>query len=241
MSGGHDYYYTSTSSRHPRNNPGEEDSEKQHGQGLPHLRDVLRDQFESHPSHSSESSHQSFGYRGTNNNVGPRLPPIRESSPFHYLERDDGNISSERHGYPHYSGAYGSPSNASSSRNPAYHVLVPSHDREKLISVSESYTKPPGIVRDNILSSGLYDTDPKRKFECHICGRRIERQSVYNQHMLTHTGQRPFTCTLCPKAFNSKSNLNRHLLSHGRQGHEGEDSRGKSGESSSKKYHNPST
>lgn len=226
MSGSHDYYYTSTSSRHPRNNPGEEDSEKQHGQGLPHLRDVLRGKITStafaamlifvnyvehfeNPSQGSDS-HQSFGFRGASSHLGPRLPPIRESSPFHYLEQDDSNFSSERHGYPHYSGAYGSPSNASTSRNPAYHVLVPSHDREELISVSESYTKPPGIVRDNILSSGLYDTDPKRKFECHICGRRIERQSVYNvscmkiecnikdsqqinfvkQHMLTHTGAR---------------------------------------------------
>ncbi|GJJ08531.1 hypothetical protein Clacol_002749 [Clathrus columnatus] len=193
MSGSHDYYYTSTSPKHSRNNPGEEDSDKPTSQGLPHLRDVLREQFEHHPSQIPESSHQSFSSRGGSNNhlSGPRLPPLREASPFpHYREPGGNDLPPGRSTYSHFSARPGSPSGVSAFRNPAYHVLVPSHDREELISVSESYTKPPGIVRDNILSSGLYDTDPKRKFECPVCGRRIERQSVYNQHMLTHTGER---------------------------------------------------
>lgn len=47
MSGSHEYYYTSTSSRHPRTIPGEEDSDKTPSQGLPHLRDVLRGELTS--------------------------------------------------------------------------------------------------------------------------------------------------------------------------------------------------
>lgn len=78
-----------------------------------------------------------------------------------------------------------------------------------MVPVSTSHTKPPGIVRGHVLTAGMHDDDSRKRFECHVCGRRMERQSVYNvifhhydfrllyltvmieqQHMLTHTDQR---------------------------------------------------
>ncbi|KAF8515349.1 hypothetical protein BU17DRAFT_67939 [Hysterangium stoloniferum] len=245
MSGHYNDYYGSSRSGRETPGPGRHDRDRERYQELPPLRDVLPDQFEGggdrlQPYNVERMNHGMPAHRRDGGQTGPRLPPMQEHS---LRGRQDEYGYNRPAAYAHHYGqglvrplsAQGSRSSAG-SREPVYHVLVPSHEKDELIPVSESYSKPPGIVRENILSSGIYDNDPKKKFECNICGRRIERQSVYNQHMLTHTGERPFECSYCPKAFNSKSNLNRHLQSHGRQGND------EDGEpSSSKKYYSSSS
>ncbi|KAF8518659.1 hypothetical protein BU17DRAFT_66289 [Hysterangium stoloniferum] len=89
----------------------------------------------------------------------------------------------------------------------------PSSKNYYSIAGSESYSKPPGILREHTLPK-KNDDDSKKKFECDVCGRRIARQSAYDQHMVTHTGARPFECSYCGKAFNYKYNRNRHVLTH---------------------------
>jgi len=246
MSGYYSDYYSSAS-RGVRDTSGRQDRDRQRRQELPPLRDVLPDHFE-----ANGDRHQHYNFDRMNHallphhheggQTDPRLPPMQEQSQ-RGRQTDYGYNRLAAYAQHCGQGPGRTPSaNVShsnvGSRDPVYHVLVPSHEKDELIPVSESYSKPPGIVRENVLSTGIYDNDPKKKFECNICGRRVERQSVYNQHMLTHTGERPFECSYCPKAFNSKSNLNRHLQSHGRQGNDQDD--GRAEPSSSKKYYSSS-
>ncbi|KAF8518666.1 hypothetical protein BU17DRAFT_90730 [Hysterangium stoloniferum] len=229
MSGHNNDYYSSTS----RSTRQDRDGERR--QELPPLREVLPEQF---------GDPYNFDRMSRALPTDLRLPPIREHS-ARSRQNDHRYNRPIAHPEPYsQEPSRGSAANVSrstaGSRDPIYHVLAPSHGRDQLIAVSESYSKPPGILREHTLPK-TYDNDSKKKFECHVCGRRIERQSVYNQHMLTHTGERPFECSYCPKAFNSKSNLNRHMLSHGgREGNE-DDGRDRRGEpSSSKNYYSSS-
>ncbi|KAF8518671.1 hypothetical protein BU17DRAFT_90735 [Hysterangium stoloniferum] len=191
MSGHFNNYYSSTS-RGTRDVSSRQDRGGERKQELPSIRDVLPEQFED-PHNFLRTKHKlpphSHGRGSTN-----LLPPIQEHSatdrqsdygynrPAPYLQPLSQRPSRDPSANVSFS--------TTSTGDPVYHVFAPSHERDRLIAVSESYSKPPGIVRENILSLGTYDNDSKKKFECNICGRRMERQSVYNQHLLTHTGER---------------------------------------------------
>jgi hypothetical protein len=117
------------------------------------------------PQQSCHSSHPSL-----------RLPPIRESLSSATKQEDyeyslSQNTSTSRTQYS---------SRVSPKDQPTYHVLAPSSAGGKLVPVSTSHTKPPGIVRGHVLTAGMHGDDSRKRFECHVCGRRMERQSVYN-------------------------------------------------------------
>ncbi|KAF8531601.1 hypothetical protein JB92DRAFT_3104766 [Gautieria morchelliformis] len=227
MSGGsRDYYYSSNTAKSSRSATKREDDRGGREQDLPRIRDLTY----GHAEQFDESRDPTYDLRGmgraltqqSSHNAQPslRLPPIRESS-SRTRQEDYGHRGSSEIAPPHHRDrSYTSSRTQSSSRaqptnQPAYHVLAPSSAGGSLVPVSSSHTKPPGIVRGHVLPMGLQSgDDARKKFECPVCGRRMERQSVYNQHMLTHTDERPHVCSYCPKSFNSKSNLNRHTLTH---------------------------
>uniref|UniRef100_A0A1I8PH00 Protein krueppel n=1 Tax=Stomoxys calcitrans TaxID=35570 RepID=A0A1I8PH00_STOCA len=51
-----------------------------------------------------------------------------------------------------------------------------------------------------------------KTFKCEICTKVFSRRSIYNTHVLIHSGN--FSCLECGKKFKSYDNLNQHMLCH---------------------------
>ena len=130
---------------------------------------------EAPPQQNSHNSHYSL-----------RLPPIRECFSQTKTESYEYNSHPQIPSTNQYDAVATSSriqSSSSGQANPphTYYVLAPSSVGGKLVPVSTSHTKPPGIVRGHVLTAGMHAGDDSwRRFECHVCGRRMERQSVYN-------------------------------------------------------------
>lgn len=109
-----------------------------------------------------------------------RLPPIRESSSrenYGYATSPD-IMSTYRGGAPTSSRGHNMP-RTQPTNQPTYGVLAPSGAGDTLIPVKTSNTKAPGILRGHLVTAGMQGDDAKKKFQCSVCGRKMERHSVY--------------------------------------------------------------
>ena len=109
-----------------------------------------------------------------------RLPPIREPSSRedHGYATPSENPSTYGHDRAHTSSRTQNTYRVQPTNQPGYHVLA--NAGGSLVPVSTSYTKAPGIVREHVVTAGLQSgDDAKKRFECQVCGRKMERQSVY--------------------------------------------------------------
>ncbi|XP_077969503.1 uncharacterized protein LOC120332047 [Styela clava] len=52
------------------------------------------------------------------------------------------------------------------------------------------------------------------KFMCDACGKLFQFWSVFEQHIMIHTGEKPHICIECGKAFTDPSCLRRHMIIH---------------------------
>jgi len=80
-------------------------------------------------------------------------------------------------------------------------------------SDATQHSRSSSAVIDN--DSG--DSDPRKKYVCHNCGRRFARQYNLKTHSETHDSNRkkPFVChhAECNRSFSRKHDLGRHLVS----------------------------
>ena len=48
-------------------------------------------------------------------------------------------------------------------------------------------------------------------FVCSYCSKCIAAKSVFERHLLTHTGEKPFQCPVCPQRFGIYASLKTHV------------------------------
>ncbi|XP_062125841.1 zinc finger protein weckle-like isoform X1 [Drosophila sulfurigaster albostrigata] len=52
------------------------------------------------------------------------------------------------------------------------------------------------------------------KYECEICGKKLQTRAIWNKHKYVHSNERRFKCTICGTATKHSTALKVHLLSH---------------------------
>lgn len=190
---GHHHHrsHPSSSARHPTDRESEQ---------LPRLRDVLPGQyfsllaygmshisptehFDSYRSHRGAYNFDNMNDALPSHSNSARLPPIHDSHspPYRYQEatpryhRDSSPPYSQPRGREIFNATH-NPSSPT-ARNGAFHVLVPHQGIESgLVSISQSRH----AARVNPAEASTSSSSSKKRFECHVCGRWMDRQSVYN-------------------------------------------------------------
>lgn len=52
------------------------------------------------------------------------------------------------------------------------------------------------------------------RYECEICGKKLQTRAIWNKHKYVHTNERRFKCSICGTATKHSTALKVHLLSH---------------------------
>lgn len=52
------------------------------------------------------------------------------------------------------------------------------------------------------------------RYECDICGKKLQTRAIWNKHKYVHTNERRFKCSICGTATKHSTALKVHLLSH---------------------------
>ncbi|XP_045181210.2 zinc finger protein 492-like isoform X1 [Mercenaria mercenaria] len=55
------------------------------------------------------------------------------------------------------------------------------------------------------------ENEIKKKHACKICGKRFEKKSKIERHLVVHTGEKKYFCELCGKGFGFRESLKEHL------------------------------
>ncbi|CAG0913067.1 unnamed protein product [Notodromas monacha] len=59
--------------------------------------------------------------------------------------------------------------------------------------------------------------DPKKPFQCDICGMKFSNGANMRRHRVRHTGVKPFECRVCQKRFFRKDHLAEHMTTHNKK------------------------
>jgi uncharacterized Zn-finger protein len=64
---------------------------------------------------------------------------------------------------------------------------------------------------ESVLLRHTFIHKKKKKFSCKECNRSYNLRRLYDEHLLTHDDPRPFKCDLCPKTLITKQQISTHI------------------------------
>ncbi|KAM8706446.1 hypothetical protein ACLKA7_010681 [Drosophila subpalustris] len=96
----------------------------------------------------------------------------------------------------------------SSSSELKEHMLVHTDERPFVCPVCNASFKNKKRLNIHSQSHGM------PKYECEICGKKLQTRAIWNKHKYVHTNERRFKCSICGTAVKHSTGLKVHLLSH---------------------------
>ncbi|XP_034487858.1 zinc finger protein weckle-like isoform X2 [Drosophila innubila] len=88
------------------------------------------------------------------------------------------------------------------------HMLVHTEERPFACPVCNASFKNQKRLKIHSQSHGT------PKYECEICGKKLQTRAIWNKHKYVHTNERRFKCSICGTAVKNSTALKVHLLSH---------------------------
>ena len=104
---------------------------------------------------------------------------------------------------------YRSPTPVQQQPSPRHIPILPSQPRSRSpSSSSRSSALPKGLPPKRISKLN----DPNRKYVCHVCGHRFDRETHVERHVRSiHTKEKPFVCKVCGWGFTRRDNFGVHV------------------------------